>query len=195
MGISITGLVPGAQRARAIIGDLQGQGIPWDAISIVLLEARDRRCRDAASRPPGGEGGAADPPAHLADGALGCLAGMCTVTIPGVGPLISRGPMMAVLCGGAATLTSARGGISSTLAGLGIPFERADRYAEGIRAGRILIAATAFDAAFVEPICRIFDAAGAEEIATVAACDLAAPGIRERTRLTWSARPLAGAGP
>jgi hypothetical protein len=195
MGISITGLVPGAERARAIISDLQEQGIPWDAISIVVLEAQDRRGGDAAARPAGGGGLAQDPVAHLSGGALGCLAGMCTVTIPGVGPLISRGPMMAVLSGSAATLARSRGGINGTLTGLGIPADRTDRYAEGIRAGRILIAATAFDAAFVEPIRQIFDHADAEEITTIPDRDLTVHGAPERTRLTWSARPLAGAGP
>ncbi len=193
MGFTITGLVPGAESARAIIVDLQQQGIPWDAISILVLEVHGRRSGDAANRPAGGVDGTRDPDASIAGGALGCLAGMSTVTIPGVGPLISRGPMMAVLSGGAATLASATGGIGGTLAQLGMPADRTGRYAEAIRSGRILIAATAFDAAFVDVIRRIFSDAGVEGITTFPALALAAHGVGERSRPRWSAHPVAGA--
>ena len=61
----------------------------------------------------------------LVGGTLGWLAGIGTLAIPGVGPLIAAGPIMAALSGAAVGGTV--GGVSGALIGMGIPEYEAKR--------------------------------------------------------------------
>src|SRR5271170_3624132 len=70
-------------------------------------------------------------------GTLGWLVGIGALAIPGVGPFIAAGPIMAAL--GGAALGGAVGGIAGALIGLGIPEYEAKRYEGKIRSGNILI--------------------------------------------------------
>jgi hypothetical protein len=60
---------------------------------------------------------------------LGILAGIGALAIPGVGPLIAAGPIMATLAGGAV------GGFAGALVGAGIPEFEAKRYAGIVEKG------------------------------------------------------------
>lgn len=70
-------------------------------------------------------------------GILGWLVGIGTLAIPGAGPLIAAGPIVAALTG--AGVGSAVGGIAGALIGLGVPEFEAKRYEEEIKRGRILV--------------------------------------------------------
>jgi hypothetical protein len=70
-------------------------------------------------------------------GILGWVAGIGALAIPGVGPFIAAGPIMAALSGVA--VGAAVGGITGALIGLGIPELEAKRYEGKVRAGNILI--------------------------------------------------------
>ena len=70
-------------------------------------------------------------------GALGWIAGIGALAIPGVGPFIAAGPILAALSGVAIGATV--GGIAGGLIGLGIPEIEAKRYEGKIKAGNILI--------------------------------------------------------
>ncbi len=70
-------------------------------------------------------------------GALGLLAGIGALAIPGVGPPIAAGPIMAALSG--AAVGGATGGLIGALVGLGIPELEAKQYEGKVRAGNILI--------------------------------------------------------
>jgi len=70
-------------------------------------------------------------------GVLGWLVGIGTLAIPGAGPLIAAGPIVAALTG--AGVGSAVGGIAGALIGLGVPEFEAKRYEEEIKRGRILV--------------------------------------------------------
>jgi hypothetical protein len=59
-------------------------------------------------------------------GALGLLAGIGALAIPGVGPLIAAGPIMAALAG--LGVGGAVGGLVGALVGMGIPEYEAKRY-------------------------------------------------------------------
>src|SRR5688572_11489129 len=76
-------------------------------------------------------------------GALGWLAGIGALAIPGVGPFIAAGPIMAAL--GGAAVGGTVGGITGALIGLGIPEYEAKRYEGKIREGGILISVHADD--------------------------------------------------
>jgi len=70
-------------------------------------------------------------------GALGLLAGIGALAIPGVGPLIAAGPIMATLAGMGAGGTV--GGLTGALVGAGIPEFEAKRYEGVIEKGGILL--------------------------------------------------------
>ena len=71
-------------------------------------------------------------------GALGWIAGIGALAIPGVGPFIAAGPILAALSG--AAVGAAVGGIAGGLIGLGIPEIEAKRYEGKVRGGNLLIA-------------------------------------------------------
>src|SRR6202023_1609583 len=70
-------------------------------------------------------------------GTLGLLAGIGALAIPGVGPLIAAGPIMATLAG--LGVGGAVGGFTGALIGMGIPEYEAKRYEGRIQKGGILI--------------------------------------------------------
>src|SRR5580700_2400604 len=70
-------------------------------------------------------------------GALGVLAGIGALAIPGVGPLIAAGPIMAGLAG--LGIGGAVGGIVGALVGMGIPEYEAKRYEGHVKNGGTLM--------------------------------------------------------
>ena len=70
-------------------------------------------------------------------GTLGLLAGIGALAIPGVGPLIAAGPIMATLAGAGAG--GAVGGLVGALVGMGIPEYEAKRYEGAVKGGGTLL--------------------------------------------------------
>jgi hypothetical protein len=95
-------------------------------------------------------------------GALGWIAGIGSLAIPGVGPFIAAGPIIAALSGVAIGATV--GGIAGGLIGLGIPEIEAKRYEGKIKAGNILISVHTDNSAEISRAKDIFTKAGAEDI-------------------------------
>lgn len=97
-------------------------------------------------------------------GALGWLAGIGTLAIPGLGPFIAAGPIMAALGGAAVGATA--GGIAGALIGMGLPEFEAKQYEGKVRGGNILISVDAEDSNDVERIEQIYENAGADDISS-----------------------------
>jgi hypothetical protein len=97
-------------------------------------------------------------------GALGWLAGIGALAIPGVGPFIAAGPIMAAL--GGAAVGGTVGGITGALIGLGIPEYEAKRYEGKIRAGNILISVHSDNRDETKRAKEIFEQAGAQDISS-----------------------------
>ncbi len=95
-------------------------------------------------------------------GTLGLLAGIGALAIPGVGPLIAAGPLLAALSGAAAGATV--GGIAGGLIGLGIPEIEAKRYENRIAEGNILISVLATSGDEVSRAKDVLEKAGAEDV-------------------------------
>lgn len=96
-------------------------------------------------------------------GSLGWLAGIGALAIPGAGPFIAAGPILAALSG--AAVGAAVGGIAGSLIGFGIPEYEAKRYEGRVRSGGILISVHADDANEVKLARAIFEQSGAQDIA------------------------------
>jgi hypothetical protein len=97
-------------------------------------------------------------------GVFGWLVGIGTLAIPGVGPFIAAGPIMAALSG--AAVGAAVGGVTGALIGMGIPEYEAKRYEGRLREGGILISVHAETSEAVDRAKEIFEGAGAKDIAT-----------------------------
>jgi Protein of unknown function (DUF1269). len=92
------------------------------------------------------------------------LAGIGALAIPGLGPFIAAGPIMAALSGAAVGATT--GGIVGGLIGMGIPEIEAKRYEGKLKSGNYLIAVHTHDSKQEDRAKEIFKSAGAEDISS-----------------------------
>ncbi|MEO8268809.1 MAG: hypothetical protein ABI557_03750, partial [Aureliella sp.] len=98
----------------------------------------------------------------LLGGALGWAAGIGALAIPGLGPFIAAGPIMAALSG--AAIGSALGGVSGGLIGMGFSEYEAKEYEGYLKDGRALISVRVENSDEVRLAKKVFDDAGAEHI-------------------------------
>jgi hypothetical protein len=97
-------------------------------------------------------------------GGLGWLAGLGALAIPGVGPFVAAGPIMASLAG--AGMVGTLGGITGALIGVGIPEYEAKRYEGLVKAGGILLSVHVDDSEWENKAKKILEMTGAENIAS-----------------------------
>jgi hypothetical protein len=137
---SVVGIVHTRVEAENLVAALQANNFIDSEISVLFPdkgETRDFAHDNSTKAPEGAVTGAST--GGVIGGALGLMAGIGALAIPGVGPLIAAGPIMATLSGLAAGATV--GGIAGGLIGLGIPEYEAKMYEGKIRDGNILIGA------------------------------------------------------
>lgn len=152
-------------QAERIIDRLLVAGFSSSEISVLMPETDSRHDIGHVKNtkaPEGAATGAAT--GGVAGGVIGLLAGIGALAIPGVGPLIAAGPIMAALSG--AAVGAATGGVVGGLIGLGIPEIEAKIYQEKLKTGNYLISVHAHDAAEVDRAESIFKAENAENIST-----------------------------
>jgi hypothetical protein len=99
-------------------------------------------------------------------GLLGYLAGIGAITVPGIGPLLAAGPLVAALAGVGAA--GAAGGLLGTLVGLGLPEYEAKRYEGRLRDGGILLSVHCDDSEWATRAKNILKQTGAEHVAAAA---------------------------
>lgn len=165
MGKSVFCIATTTTQAERIIEQLKGAGFTRDDISVVLADkggTRDFAVEHGTKAPEGAAAGATT--GAVLGGVLGWLAGIGTLAIPGLGPLIAAGPIMAALSGAAAGGTL--GGITGTLIGLGIPEFEAKKYEGRVKSGGVLLSVHSENSAETDAAKGIFEAAGAEDIST-----------------------------
>ena len=137
---TVIGIVESQVQAERIVDELQTNGVAVSDISVLFPDKRGTKDFAHEHNTKAPEGAIAGVGAGGAvGGTLGLLAGIGALAIPGVGPLIAAGPLMAALSGVAAG--AAVGGVTGALIGLGIPEIEAKTYDGKIRGGNILIAA------------------------------------------------------
>lgn len=97
-------------------------------------------------------------------GTLGWLAGIGTLAIPGIGPFVAAGPILAGLAG--AGIGGAVGGIAGALVGMGIPEYEAKRFESAVKEGGILLSVHAGQGDWVNRAKEIFKQCGAHDISS-----------------------------
>ncbi|MFO1498403.1 MAG: DUF3341 domain-containing protein [Verrucomicrobiota bacterium] len=152
-------------QAESIVNQLKEAGFSYNDISVLFPDKAGTRHfahEQHTKAPEGATAGVGT--GGLLGGALGWLAGIGALAIPGLGPFIAAGPLMAALSG--AALGAAVGGVAGALVGMGIPEYEAKRYEGRIKGGNILISVHTKDQGEVKRVREIFERAGAEDIAT-----------------------------
>ena len=154
-------------QAESIVNELKVSGFSDNDISVLFPDktgTKDFGHEQHTKAPEGATAGVST--GGVVGGALGWLAGIGMLAIPGMGPFIAAGPIMAAL--GGAAVGAAVGGIAGALIGMGIPEYEAKRYEGKIRAGNILISVHTENAQETRRAKEIFEQAGAQDIAVTA---------------------------
>jgi hypothetical protein len=164
-------------QGNKIIERLQVAGFSTNDISVLMADkqgTRDFALEHHTKAPEGAVVGAGTGVA--VGGIVGWLAGIGTLAIPGLGPLIASGPILAALSGAAVGGTA--GGIVGALVGLGIPELEAKRFEGKVKTGGVLISVHSENCDQTKSAQEIFENAGAEDITTTE--EAAAPIHRQR---------------
>src|SRR6188508_2100158 len=131
-------------QAEQIVDQLKNANFSNNDISVLFPDKetnRDFAHEKNTKAPEGAVTGAGT--GGLLGGTLGWLVGIGALAIPGVGPFIAAGPIMAAL--GGAALGAAAGGLTGALIGLGVPEYEAKLYEGKLRSGNILLSVHADD--------------------------------------------------
>ncbi|MCE9544202.1 MAG: hypothetical protein K8T25_01570 [Planctomycetia bacterium] len=167
MSQAVFGIANTLNQAEQIVVRLKVAGFSYDDISVLMPDKSGTRDFAVANSTKAPEGAAAGVSAGAAlGGALGWLTGIGALAIPGLGPLIAAGPILATL--GGAAVGGAVGGISGALIGMGIPEYEAQRYEGKIQGGAALISVHVNDATEAERAHAVLEQFGAEDISTSA---------------------------
>jgi hypothetical protein len=156
-------IVPTEIEAEGIVDALRDAGFTTDDISVLLPDrhaAHDAGHEKHSKAPEGASAGAGT--GMVLGGALGWLAGIGALAIPGVGPFVAAGPIMAALSG--AAIGGAAGGATGGLIGLGIPEYEVKLYEGKLRDGNILLSVHTEDGDEAKRVEEIYKAGDAQDI-------------------------------
>lgn len=140
MSKTVTGLYDDYDAASSAVAALEASGIPHADISIVANNADSRHGVSSATTNDAGSGAEIG---TAVGGVGGLLAGLGMLAIPGVGPVVAAGWLVAtaVGAGAGALVGAAAGGIVGSLTHAGVSESDAHVYAEGVRRGGTLVTA------------------------------------------------------
>ena len=162
---AVIGLVSSQLQAENIVAALRQSGFSNDDISALLPDkkgTRDFAHEQNTKAPEGAVTGASA--GGVLGGTLGLLAGIGALAIPGVGPLIAAGPIMAALSGAAAG--AALGGVAGALVGMGIPEVEAKQYEGKVKGGNILLSIHVEDSEQRARAKKVLEKGGAVDVVT-----------------------------
>jgi len=139
---TVVGLYDRFEDAQQVVRALIDGGFRQDDINLIARDEKGEYSRYLQSH----EGEMEEKKEGIATGAGagavlggigGLLVGLGALAIPGIGPVIAAGPILAALAG--AGVGAAVGGLVGALVEMGVPEDQANRYVEGIRRGGTLV--------------------------------------------------------
>lgn len=175
MAYSVYCIANSDAQAVRIANRLRKSGFSASDISVLAPDrssVRDLGHQNTTKAPEGAAAGAGT--GAILGGALGWLAGIGALAIPGVGPLIAAGPILAALSG--AAIGGTMGGLTGALVGAGVPEFEAQQFEGRLREGNILISVHAEDSDEASRIRQILSEEKAENITT--GSEASVPGAR-----------------
>ncbi len=162
---AVFGIYSTQEAAASVVDTLQAAGFRREDISVLYAEnvgSKDFAHEKATKAPEGAAAGGGA--GAVIGGALGVLAGIGLLAIPGLGPFIAAGPIMAGLAGMGAG--GAIGGIAGGLIGLGIPEYEAKRYEGRVREGGVLLSVHSDSSAWTRRAKEILERTGAQDVSS-----------------------------
>jgi hypothetical protein len=163
---SVLGIYSTRAATESGIAAFRDEGFPNTGISLLLPEnlgSKELVTQKETKAPEGATVGAGS--GAVIGGALGWLVGIGALAIPGLGPFIAAGPIMAALAG--IGVGGAVGGFSGALIGLGLPEYEAKRYEGRLQKGGILLSVHCDSSEEIDRAKHIMERTGAEDISVV----------------------------
>jgi hypothetical protein len=167
-GYVVLGIFQTRRELENCVSTLEANGFQSSDVSALLPtpDSYPDITHEASSKAPEGVTGGAAAGAALG-GALGWLAGIGAIAIPGIGPFIAAGPIMAALAG--IGIGSTVGGVAGGLIGLGIPEYEAKRYEGQVQGGGILLSVHCENSDWCDKAEDIMERCGATDISSSSA--------------------------
>jgi len=162
---AVFGIFPNRMAAGEAVGHLRSAGFRNTDVSVLFADnpgTKDFAHEKNTKAPEGATTGAAA--GVISGGVLCWLTGIGALAIPGMGPLIATGPIVAALAGAGAVGTL--GGVIGGLVGVGIPEYEAKRFEGRIREGGILLSVHCDNGDWVRRAKDVLTQAGAQDIGT-----------------------------
>ncbi|MBL7670281.1 MAG: DUF3341 domain-containing protein [Bdellovibrionaceae bacterium] len=161
----VLGIYKSRQEVEKAIDTLKDDNFSASDISVLvpdLAGSQDFAHTKGTKAPEGAATGAGT--GAVIGGTLGLLVGIGALAIPGVGPFIAAGPIMAALAG--VGVGGTVGGVTGALIGLGIPEYEAKRYEGFVKNGGILLSVHADSSEEVAKAKKCLEVSGAEDISS-----------------------------
>ena len=185
--IAVFGIYSSEESVKRAVDTLIAAGIPSSDISVLLPDSRSTHdlAHEKATKAPEGaaSGGTAG---GVIGGTLGVLAGIGALAIPGIGPLVAAGPIVAGLAG--LGVGGAVGGLVGALVGMGIPEYEAKRYEGRVQKGGSLLSVHCEASGEVSRAKDLLKGTGAEDVASTGESHSPTPGTRARPQETTPGR-------
>ena len=162
---AVFGIYPEYANVENGVDALQAAGFRNTDISVLFPEnvgTKDFAHKKETKAPEGTAAGATT--GAVIGGGLGWLAGIGALAIPGLGPFIAAGPIMAALAG--VGVGGAVGGITGALIGMGIPEYEAKRYEGRVKDGGILLSVHSDNSEWTKRAKEILERTGAQDISS-----------------------------
>jgi hypothetical protein len=160
---AVFGIYTSRSGVENTVSALKDAGFANTDVSILFPESlgtSELATEKSSKAPEGAAAGAGS--GLLLGGALGWFIGVGALAIPGVGPLIAAGPILAALAG--AGIGSAVGGVAGAVVGMGIPEYEAKKYEARVSGGNILLSVHCESTAQRERVKEVLQQTGAEDI-------------------------------
>jgi len=158
-------IFPSRAEAEMAVNELTASGFSNQDVSVLMADkagTREFATEKNTKAPEGTTTGAGV--GGTVGGTIGLLAGIGAIAIPGVGPLIAAGPIMATLAG--LGVGGAVGGMVGALVGLGIPEYEAKRYEGRVKDGGILVSVHCDSSEEVSRAKNVLKKAGGDDVAS-----------------------------
>ena len=163
---AVFGIYNSIAEAERAVDYLAASGFLYDDISVLLpdIDSSEEFAHEKLKAPEGTATGVTA--GGAIGGTLGLLAGVGALAIPGVGPFIAAGPIMAGLAGLGAG--AAVGGLIGALVGMGITEYEAKRYEGRVKQGGVLLSVHCETSDEISKGKELLKQTGAEDISSAA---------------------------
>jgi hypothetical protein len=180
---AVFGIYQSSEQAERAVDRVLAAGFSNNDISVLLPDSKSSKefAHEKNTKAPEGTttgvttGG-------VIGGTLGLLAGIGALAIPGVGPFIAAGPIMASLAG--LGVGGAVGGLIGALVGMGIPEYEAKRYEGRVKEGGVLLSVHCDTSDEISKAKDLLKQTGAEDISSTGEKASSSHGVQDETLST-----------